>query len=136
MRHARSIVKLRAFQAALRDRKETARRNKRVETLNSLNRWARLEVIEHDSAGVAVCEEVDAVVQRFAILRQVRWMLRQNGYDAPDLTGPEVSRRVPRARQGGRGFREGNHGGVQADGGRGTKARGTMMIPAAPRESG
>ncbi|MDP6084869.1 MAG: hypothetical protein QGF68_02270 [Nitrospinota bacterium] len=91
MRHARSIVKLRAFQATLRERKETARGGVRMKTLNSLNRWARLEVIEHDSAGVAVCEEVDAVAQRFAILRQVRWMLRQNGYDAPDLTGPEVS---------------------------------------------
>ena len=43
MRHARAIVKLRAFQVDLRGRKEVARpagRVARVETLDALNRWA------------------------------------------------------------------------------------------------
>lgn len=95
MRHAGAIVRLRALQVDLQERRRAAERaglSHQVKSLDALNRWILLEVIEHDSEGVAVCETVDAVAHRFAILRWVRWMLRENGYDAPELSGPDLPR--------------------------------------------
>ncbi len=92
MHHARAIVKLRAFQMDVLERRRAAQRAGRkasVETLESLSRWALLEIFEHDSAGVAVSETVDAVAHRFAVLRRIRWMLRENGYQTPELSGPD-----------------------------------------------
>lgn len=90
MRHARAIVKLRAFQMEVQGRRTAngGGRNVRGATLDSLNRWVLLEVIEHDSVGIAVCETVDAVAHRFAVLRGARWLVRQFGYPAPELSGP------------------------------------------------